>query len=100
MTESNTIMDNLSNQDVDAEQSMRESSAASEESEAYEPPEPETSAEPNSPYSPPFSPAPLKDPGQDMAMLDDHPADKPLTVASQVPTLEAQPDSQVEILGV
>ncbi|KAJ5672545.1 hypothetical protein N7507_001672 [Penicillium longicatenatum] len=100
MTESNTIMDNLSNQDVDAEQqSMRESSAASEESEAYEPPEPETSAEPNSPYSPPFSPAPLEDPEQDMAMLDDHPADKPLTVASQVSTLEAQPDSQVGILG-
>lgn len=94
------IMEDPGNQDVDAEQSLRESSAASEESEAYEPPEPETTEEPNSPYSPPFSPAPLEDPDNDMASLDELPVDKPLTGASQVPVLEPQPDSQVGILGV
>ncbi|KAJ6092566.1 hypothetical protein N7486_007855 [Penicillium sp. IBT 16267x] len=99
VTERNTIMEDHGNQDAYAEQSLRESSAASEESEAYEPPEPDTTAEPNSPYSPPFSPAPLEDPENDMAMLDDLPADKPLTGASQVPVLEPQPDSQVGILG-
>ncbi|KAJ5992768.1 hypothetical protein N7451_008492 [Penicillium sp. IBT 35674x] len=95
----NNIMEDPGNQDVDAEQSLRESSAASEESEAYEPPEPETTEEPNSPYSPPFSPAPLEDPDNDMAILDDLPANKPLTGASQVPVLEPRPDSQVGILG-
>lgn len=94
------IMEDPGNQDVDAEQSLRESSAASEESEAYEPPEPETTEEPNSPYSPPFSPAPLENPDNDMASLDELPVDKPLTGASQVPVLEPQPDSQVGILGV
>ncbi|KAJ5536695.1 hypothetical protein N7513_009881 [Penicillium frequentans] len=93
------IMEDSDNQDVDTEQSLRESSAASEESEAYEPPEPETTEEPNSPYSPPFSPAPLEDPDNDMAILDDLPVDKPLTGASQVPVSEPQPDSQVGILG-
>ncbi|KAJ5785853.1 uncharacterized protein N7503_011065 [Penicillium pulvis] len=93
------IMEDTGDQDVDAEQSLRESSAASEESEAYEPPEVETTEEPNSPYSPPFSPAPLEDPKNDMAILDDLPVDKPLTGASQVPVLEPQPDSQVGILG-
>ncbi|KAJ5948810.1 hypothetical protein N7454_002117 [Penicillium verhagenii] len=94
-------MVNPSMHDTQAKQFIRESSAASEESEAYEPPEPDTTEEPNSPYSPPFSPAPapLDDLDNTMAVLDDLPADKPLTGGSQVPVSEPHPDSQVGITG-
>ncbi|KAJ5735586.1 uncharacterized protein N7483_000711 [Penicillium malachiteum] len=93
-----------------SEQSQRESSAESDESEAYEPPEPETVAEPDSPYSPepepgspyspPFSPAPpvsVKDDTKDtIAVFDEPSARVPLTDESRAAVLG---DPQVGILG-
>ncbi|KAJ5759947.1 hypothetical protein N7520_007103 [Penicillium odoratum] len=102
MTQSIVTVEDPGNQETLVEQSLRESSCASEESDAYEPPEADTTSEPNSPYSPPFSPAPhapLDDPENSMAMLDDLPADKPLTDTPQVPVTAPHPDSQVETLG-
>ncbi|KAJ5647430.1 hypothetical protein N7490_003802 [Penicillium lividum] len=102
MTQRIVTMEDPGNQETHVEQSLRESSFASEESDAYEPPEADTTSEPNSPYSPPFSPAPhapLDDPENTMAMLDDLPADEPLTDTPQVPVAAPHPDSQVEIPG-
>ncbi|KAJ5107767.1 hypothetical protein N7456_004442 [Penicillium angulare] len=85
------------------DESSSESESESDESEAYEPPEPDASAEPNSPYSPPFSPAPHVPVEEDQeipaASLDDPPADESLTGAPQVATSELHPSPQVETLG-
>lgn len=83
----------------------RESSADSNESDAYEPPEPEDTAEPDSPYSPPpFSPPPHasvdENAGNTAAFLDEPPAEEKLTDAPLVPALEDSPDPQAGTLGV
>ncbi|KAJ5280108.1 hypothetical protein N7478_005480 [Penicillium angulare] len=95
------------NMDTRSERSNHESGSESEsesdESEAYEPPEPDASTEPNSPYSPPFSPAPHvpveKDQEIPAVSLDGTPADDSLTGAPQVATSELHPSLQVETLG-
>lgn len=82
----------------ETEQSQRETS---EESEDYEPPEPDTGAEsPGSTYSPPLSPAPL-------AILDDPPTSAPLQEqprdevfrSAPPPVLAWEPRQITEILG-
>ncbi|KAJ5609636.1 hypothetical protein N7528_010203 [Penicillium herquei] len=96
-----------------SEQSQRESTAESDESEAYEPPEPETVAEPDSPYSleqepgspysPPFSPAPpvpVKDDTKDtIAVFDEPSARAPLTDGPQAAVLGFPSDPPVGVLG-
>ncbi|KAF3395975.1 Protein red1 [Penicillium rolfsii] len=73
------------------------------ESEAYEPPEPETGAEsPHSTYSPP-PPAPLEDTTNLEPLLDLSQIGEPLTETPRVSFLEARPvyqGSDAEILGV
>ncbi|CEJ60203.1 hypothetical protein PMG11_08787 [Penicillium brasilianum] len=86
--------------DQEGDLSDAESSA---ESEAYEPPEPETGAEsPRSTYSPP-PPASLEDTADLQPLLDASQIDKPLTETPRVTSLEARPvyqGSDADILGV
>lgn len=76
---------------------------SSPESEAYEPPEPDTGAEsPRSTYSPP-PPAPLEDAADVEPLLDLSRIGEPLTETPRVSFLEARPvyqGSDAEILGV
>jgi hypothetical protein len=76
---------------------------SSPESEAYEPPEPDTDADSShSTYSPP-PPAPLEDAADGEPLLDVPPIEEPLTEAPRVSFLEARPvyqGSDADILGV
>ncbi|KAJ5381658.1 uncharacterized protein N7496_004086 [Penicillium cataractarum] len=75
---------------------------SSAESQAYEPPEPDTGAEsPHSTYSPP-PPAPLEDTADVDPLLDISRIEKPLTETPRVSFLEARPvyqGSDADILG-
>lgn len=97
-------MEDSVNQTSPSDGFRRESSADSNESDAYEPPEPEDTAEPDSPYSPPFSPAPHasvdENAGNAVAFLDEPSAEEKLTDAPLVPVSENRSDPQTGTLGV
>ncbi|KAJ5689506.1 hypothetical protein N7462_003898 [Penicillium macrosclerotiorum] len=102
-TEDIAMDDTIHSPDHEHDMSDHESD---EDSEAYEPPEPDAGAESdNSAYSPPFSPAPAApiedeaglEPLLDLSQPNDPPAGPP-----QISTLEARPlylGSEAEILG-